>query len=364
MINNKKARNADVVFGVLAIVWAAVLGVLFLVVSLAKFLDIFKVLFKDHNWSAIFLSGTILTAVWVFVGIKALLRAERSKKYEAIIGNYPRFKISDIVKKRERGLKEVSSDLTAMCRRGYFSGMKFDLENKELILPPHYDSIEKDKPLPNYGEEAKTVYKELANLPFFALITALINVAVFIAATGNVFLTAVMGIGTFALLFWFFPAAVYFEEVKARIPSVKKPAATKIADLDEALNLIYESEKELVRLLSTIGEPKIKQPLKEILRVLDEISAYVTDNPAKVKGLRQFVNYYLPTTVNFLQTYEELEAKEDKGENINATLRKIEEVTGNLPAVFKKEYDELYSEKAMDVSAEVSVMKSIINENN
>jgi len=363
-MNSKKAKNADIIFGALSITGAVIAAAIYLLIAIGGVLiniTPLKFLVGRANVGSAILFGFVLGTLWVVIGVKALLRAERSGRYGAVFkdfGNYPRIKFSEVVKKRNKTLKEVSADLKTMRKRGYFEGMEFDLVNKELVFSRN------SEPLPKLDGEDDTVYAEKKSFPIFAMAAALIN---FIAFTmgQSVFIISslIISTGVFFLLLYFFPAPVFFAEERAKIPVVKKPSATKNVQLDEMLNSIYEDKKELVRLMNVIGAAKIRKPLKEILRVLDEMSNYLTDNPDKIKNLRQFVNYYLPTTVSFLKTYEELDAKPDKGVNINATLRKIEDVTEKLTIVYKREYDELYSEKAMDVNADISVMKAIIDEN-
>ncbi|MDR0222807.1 MAG: 5-bromo-4-chloroindolyl phosphate hydrolysis family protein [Oscillospiraceae bacterium] len=353
---NKNAKTADIVFGMLVIALSLFVAGVCLLSALFSFVGgLFGNGIGTAGWMVIF--GPVFGAAWVFVGIKAILRAERSGRYEKIIGAYPRYKISDILKAAGKPLKSVSADLKTMKKRGYFEGMSFDLENKELVFAPN------SEPLPQLEAEADFVYKENRELPVLALVTALITALTFSAGTFDMTAPAlVTGACAFFLMMLFFPAPVYFTEVKRKTPAVKKPSATGNEALDGALYAIYESKKEFIRISTVISERKIREPVKELLRLLEEIAAFITENPEKAKNLRQFVGYYLPTTVSFLKTYEELNAKPDKGGNILATLEKIEEVTGKMTDVFKREYDDLFSDKAMGVSAEISVMQSIINE--
>jgi 5-bromo-4-chloroindolyl phosphate hydrolysis protein len=318
------------------------------------------VLGADDNWLMslrILGAGLAFSGIWCVPAIKALVRGSQSAKYAAMFSMYPRMKIAHIAKETGKSLYKCSVELNRLKRRGYFKEMSFDLDNKEVVFAEHSD------PLPHVGNEGETVYKERSSLPTLAIATAAITVVSVSVGTGIlplVIFAVLVGLGSFFLVLKFFPAPVYFVEVKRQY---RKPAATGNVDLDEALGSIFESRKELARLSQTIVSPKIREPLAEILRVLDEITAYVTENQDKLRHLRQFVNYYLPTTTKFLQDYEELEAKPDKGENIRKALSKIEGVTGKMVGVFKQEYDDLFGDRALDISAEVSVMQSIIKEN-
>jgi hypothetical protein len=377
---DKRARTSDIVFGTLVILAAIIVSFLFLVaaaisvtsgtlwrlfspmvegvigVDIAnRFIEAFTPQFG--NWRNLLMSGTAFGLLWTFIGIKAYIRAERSGRYAKLLVEYPRLKISEIVKSMNRSLRRVSTDLSRMKKMGYFPDLSFDLENKEVYA----GDVQYSEPLPQIGDEGETIYRETRLVPVTAIAAAIITGIAF--GSDGWALGVVMGVGGGVLAFLFFPGGSSFSEVKRTTPKLKKPAATGNDELDSTLAGIFESKVELLRLCGAISSAKIRTPLKEILRVLELISEYVSENPEKVKALRQFTNYYLPTTVSFLKTYEELESKPDKGENITATLAKIEEVTGNLVDVFKREYDDLFEDKAMDIEAEASVMKAIIKEN-
>ncbi|MCL1789187.1 MAG: 5-bromo-4-chloroindolyl phosphate hydrolysis family protein [Oscillospiraceae bacterium] len=351
---NKNARTTDFVFGVSCFVASVVVVPgLFLVLSI-----IYTAITEDGG--VFFLTGfygIIFSIFWIITGIKALLRAERAKKYTKVFGAYPRVKMSEVIKKTGNSLKVVSADLNVMKKRGYWHDINFDLANKEIVFSRFLADSE---PLPQVGNESLTMYEERKSFPLYAIAACVVTALCFSFWWG---LSLIIGIGGFFLWKHFFPAPVYFVEVDRKASKLKRPGATGNETLDEMLNSVFKNKKELLRISQSIVSPKVRSSLGEILRVLDQITEYVTKNPEKVKNLRQFTGYYLPTTVNFLQTYEELEQKPDKGENINAALLKIEETTADMTSVFKQEYDNLFSDRVMDISAEAAVMQTIISEN-
>ncbi|MCL2035910.1 MAG: 5-bromo-4-chloroindolyl phosphate hydrolysis family protein [Oscillospiraceae bacterium] len=374
---NKSERTYDIIFGAAAIALSSIISLLFLVAGIlsmaanlttgliGRFLggavaNRLMELFQAHAGDAgkLIMCGAAFGLVWTVIGIKALLRVQRANRYAKIFTTQPsgvgRVKIAEIVKQTGYTLKRVSHDLNTLKKRGYFPTINFDLDNKEAIF------VENSEPLVQIGNESATVYKENREIPLVPIAAAVVTLISFSFGWWLFSVTTAIGAGLLTTMF--FPLAIYFSEVKRTTPKMKKPSATGNSDLDEVLAGIYENKKELVRLKGSIVSPKIRTPLADIIRVSEQISQYVTDNPEKAKSLRQFCNYYLPTTVNFLATYEELESKSDKGENIMATLAKIEEVTAKLVDVFKREYDELFADKVMDIEAETSVMKAIIAE--
>jgi ABC-type multidrug transport system fused ATPase/permease subunit len=360
---NNNARTFDLLFGGLAILSAVIMTGLLIFAAIVHSLGgTFTAIFNISLMGLLSAVGSalqqilfacIFAIVWIIVGVRAIIRAERSKIYARKLGEYySRLKLSHLVNDMNKTLKEVSTDLNVMKKRGYFPNMSFDLENKEIVCSGS------SEPLVTIGDEAQTVYTRHTGFPVMAIVAGIFTLLAF----GIGIWGAIVGVGAFLLTFVFFPIPVYFSETKRETPKIKKPATTGNDSLDDVLGSIFDNKKELVRLSGQITSPKIREPLKEILRILDLISEFIADNPDKVRALRQFTNYYLPTTVNFLQTYDELEKKTAKGDNIIATLNKIEEVTAKLVDVYKREYDDLFSDKVMDIEAEAAVMKSIIKE--
>ncbi|MCL1789343.1 MAG: 5-bromo-4-chloroindolyl phosphate hydrolysis family protein [Oscillospiraceae bacterium] len=359
MYYNKKAGIFDWIFGILTILLSAVIAALLFAKGVVDgVVGIFSQASDSGSGSStLIFYGIVFGVIWGYVGLRAIFRAERSKKYANIFGVYQRIKVSEVIKVMNRPLKAVSVDFFELKKRGYFNSIDFDLENKEVVFSFNAE------PLPQVGDEAEWIYKKRRGFPILALIA---TVTTFICFSDFIPLAIMSGVGAFLLVLRFFPVPYYFVETKKKTRKwkiTKKPSNTGNEMLDDMLKSIFENKKELIRLSKAIESTVIRKPLLEILRVLELIAGFISAYPDKVRKLRQFANYYLPTTVSFMQTYEELEKKADKGENITRTLVKIEEVTESMSVVFKQEYDDLYGDKAMDISAEVEVMQAIIKEN-
>ncbi len=76
------------------------------------------------------------------------------------------------------------------------------------------------------------------------------------------------------------------------------------------------------------------------------------------------MNYYLPTTINLLKEYDEFRKQETKSESIIETMKKIERVLGTIVVAFKKTLDDLYKNKALNISVDIEVLERIIKEEN
>lgn len=61
-----------------------------------------------------------------------------------------------------------------------------------------------------------------------------------------------------------------------------------------------------------------------------------------------------------LRTYRELEQQNIQGENINTTMRKIEEIMGKVAAGFEKQLDNLYQNDMLDITSDIAVMEQMM----
>ena len=76
--------------------------------------------------------------------------------------------------------------------------------------------------------------------------------------------------------------------------------------------------------------------------------------------MRQFLNYYLPTTLKILQAYAQLEAQWVEGENIAAAMGRIEGMMDKVVEGFEKQLDLLFQGDAMDITTDVEVLERML----
>ena len=89
---------------------------------------------------------------------------------------------------------------------------------------------------------------------------------------------------------------------------------------------------------------------------------YIADHPEKAPQIRKFMNYYLPTTLKLLGSYQRLSAQNVKGENITSTLFNIAGMMHTVADAFEKQLDSLYAEEAMDISADITVFETLLKQ--
>ena len=74
------------------------------------------------------------------------------------------------------------------------------------------------------------------------------------------------------------------------------------------------------------------------------------------------MNYYLPTTLKLLTSYEELDRQAVKGENISSTMFDIEGMMETIATAFEKQLDTLFGTEAMDIQADIEVFETILTQ--
>lgn len=101
---------------------------------------------------------------------------------------------------------------------------------------------------------------------------------------------------------------------------------------------------------------KIKRMEILVARIFQQAEAH----PEKIGDLRRLMDYYLPTTMKLLDAYEELDRQPVQGGHISASKKEIENTLDTLNQAFEKLLDSLFRDRAWDVSADISVLETML----
>ena len=143
-------------------------------------------------------------------------------------------------------------------------------------------------------------------------------------------------------------------------PPEKKPAATGNPELDKMLKDGNLALSEMKRLDDNIDDGGVSADIVRLEELSRRIFAEVKRDPSKLPQIRRFMDYYLPTTLKLLNAYDRMSAVGIGGENISATLERVEQMMKMVIAAFEKQLDSLYGAEAMDISAEISVLETMM----
>ena len=131
---------------------------------------------------------------------------------------------------------------------------------------------------------------------------------------------------------------------------------------DEFLAKMEQYTIELNELDKSIDDERVSQSIVEIIEIMNEISKLVYKEPTLYQQLRKFMNYYLPTLIKLSHSYQSLEDSLVEGENTSSTASKIEEAMQLATQAFKKQLDLLYSNQAMDISSDITVLETLMKQ--
>ena len=142
----------------------------------------------------------------------------------------------------------------------------------------------------------------------------------------------------------------------------EKPARTGDPEADR---LIAEGEKYLQELAVAdirIDNESVSASIRRMEVACRSIFAYIEEHPAKAGQIRKFINYYLPTTMKLLNTYDRLTRQGVQGENISSTMFDIEAMMQTIATAFEKQLDNLFENEALDISTDISVLETMLQQ--
>ena len=146
-------------------------------------------------------------------------------------------------------------------------------------------------------------------------------------------------------------------------PAQKKQeqeASTGNPELDKMLKDGRLAVAEMKRLDDNIADPDISADIVRLEQVSQKIFDAVKEDPKKLPQIRKFMDYYLPTTLKLLNAYDRMSAQGVSGENIDATLTKVEGMMRNVVAAFEKQLDALFGADALDISTDITVLENMM----
>jgi len=149
------------------------------------------------------------------------------------------------------------------------------------------------------------------------------------------------------------------QEVEAEVkPQKEKPTGNP--ELDKMIKDGNLAIREMKRLDDSIADEKISADIRKLETVSGKIFAQVKARPEKLKEIRRFMDYYLPTTLKILNAYDRMDAAGVSGENIDGTKVRVENMMDTIVAAFEKQLDSLFGADALDISTDITVLETMM----
>lgn len=141
-----------------------------------------------------------------------------------------------------------------------------------------------------------------------------------------------------------------------------KPAKTGNPEVDRIINEGNDYLRRLREADDAIPDETLSEDIRRMESASADIFRFIESHPEKTADIRKFMSYYLPTTLKLLNTYQRLAAQSVKGENITTTMFNIAGMMHTVADAFEKQLDSLFTDEAMDVSADISVFETLLKQ--
>ena len=143
-------------------------------------------------------------------------------------------------------------------------------------------------------------------------------------------------------------------------PEPQKKDDTLSPELKSVIHQGETSIKTIRRLNDEIPDERMSAQIDLIERLTAQIFDSVRQKPEKLGQIRQFLNYYLPTTIKLMEQYVQLQNQSVKTENIDEGMQKIEGLLDKVIVAFRRQLDALYEADVVDITADIRVMEQMM----
>ena len=224
-------------------------------------------------------------------------------------------------------------------------------------------------------KEKQNAKKKRSALPIYAIGIVWLLYARKLNTFRGILSCAVVSAIVYAILRIVLPGKKTDEPPKAAAPeqpqpkqAEKKPEPQPEPEPEEKLppelqSVIYQGKRAIAdirRLNDEIPDERISAQIDLIERLTAQIFDCVRKNPKKLSQIRQFLNYYLPTTIKLMEQYVTLQNQSLKTENITEGMQKIEDLLDKVIIAFQRQLDALFEADVVDITADIRVMEQMM----
>ena len=115
---------------------------------------------------------------------------------------------------------------------------------------------------------------------------------------------------------------------------------------------VLEQEQQLMQ------DAQGREELEAMQKTTTAICEWLEAHPESLPKARRFAEYYIPTTLKLLHTYNDVQGQQ--GENAETIRRDIAGILHTLNQAYSNLYDNLLSDVAMDVSSEIAALQGML----
>ena len=138
-------------------------------------------------------------------------------------------------------------------------------------------------------------------------------------------------------------------------PQPEKPesgAAPLNLDTARRFAAVLEKEQQLMQ------DAQAREELAAMYKTTTAICDWLEAHPESQPKTRRFAEYYIPTTLKLLHTYNDVQGQQ--GENAETIRRDIAGILHTLNQAYENLYNNLLSDVAMDISSEIAALQGML----
>ena len=158
--------------------------------------------------------------------------------------------------------------------------------------------------------------------------------------------------------------AAKVNSTSARVGASQQPKKAEKKSYGPEIDPIIEEGNralsEMGRLYMSIPDNDVRIKINEIMRITDKIMQDAIQDPSDIPQIKKFFKYYLPTTIKLLNAYDRMSAQEIEGENIDKSMKNINEMLDVAIDAYKKRLDSLFANQALDIETDIDVMNQML----
>ena len=147
---------------------------------------------------------------------------------------------------------------------------------------------------------------------------------------------------------------------EAATAAAAQPQPEKEETGDAPLNLdtarrfaaVLEKEQQLMQ------DVQGREELETMQKTTTAICEWLEAHPESLPKARRFAEYYIPTTLKLLHTYNDVQGQQ--GENAETIRRDIAGILHTLNQAYENLYNNLLSDVAMDISSEIAALQGML----
>ena len=151
------------------------------------------------------------------------------------------------------------------------------------------------------------------------------------------------------------------QEARAAVQAEPEPKTEPQAEPQETpLNL--ETTRRFAKVLAQeqqlMQDAQGVEELAHMQKTTEAICDWLEAHPESLPKARRFAEYYIPTTLKLLHTYNDVQGQ--KGDNAESIRRDIAGILHTLNQAYDNLYDNLLSDVALDVSSEIAALQGML----